>query len=197
MIERNVRDVLNLYNPANSLDKAWTIPAPWYFDARDRSTGTRKCFRRELASRRPPRSGAAARPIFHHRCKRRTSCSWFAATTANSAPFTMSAVTMPPPSNPQSAGCAKQFRCPYHGWTYGNDGALKGMVEFEGVCNFDRKDNGLVPVRVDTLGKFRFRESQTATPLPSRDFLGKVPSLVAPLALATKNCTISTVGSTP
>ena len=34
MNERSVRDVLNLYNPSNSLEKAWTIPAPWYFDTR-------------------------------------------------------------------------------------------------------------------------------------------------------------------
>ncbi|MGB8457097.1 MAG: Rieske 2Fe-2S domain-containing protein, partial [Candidatus Acidiferrum sp.] len=34
MFERNVREVLNLYNPANPLEKAFTIPAPWYFDKR-------------------------------------------------------------------------------------------------------------------------------------------------------------------
>jgi len=37
-----------------------------------------------------------------------------------------------------------------------NDGALKGMVEFEGVCNFDRGKNGLVPVKVDTWENFVF-----------------------------------------
>src|SRR5437879_13530868 len=47
----------------------------------------------------------------------------------------------------EAQGCAKQFRCPYHGWTYGIDGGLKGIVEFEGVCNFDRAKSGLVPVR--------------------------------------------------
>ena len=34
MNERSVRDVLNLYNPADPLEKAFTIPAPWYFDKR-------------------------------------------------------------------------------------------------------------------------------------------------------------------
>ena len=34
MHERSVRDLLNLYNPANPLEKAWTIPGPWYFDER-------------------------------------------------------------------------------------------------------------------------------------------------------------------
>jgi choline monooxygenase len=32
-MERNVRDILNLYNPNDPLDHAWTIPSPWYFDA--------------------------------------------------------------------------------------------------------------------------------------------------------------------
>ena len=31
-MERNVRDLLNLYNPQDPLDHAWTIPSPWYFD---------------------------------------------------------------------------------------------------------------------------------------------------------------------
>src|SRR5258708_40049262 len=30
----SVRDILNLYNPANPLEQASTIPAPWYRDAR-------------------------------------------------------------------------------------------------------------------------------------------------------------------
>jgi len=33
-MERSVRDILNLYNPHDPLDHAWTIPSPWYFDAR-------------------------------------------------------------------------------------------------------------------------------------------------------------------
>src|SRR5215510_1375010 len=32
LMERNVCDLLNLYNPHDPLDHAWTIPSPWYFD---------------------------------------------------------------------------------------------------------------------------------------------------------------------
>ncbi len=83
------------------------------------------------------------------------------------------------------AGCAKQFRCPYHGWTYGNDGALKGMVEFEGVCDFDRAKNGLVPVKVDTWENFVF-VNLDAHARPLAEFLGVVPEIVAPLQISKK-----------
>jgi choline monooxygenase len=85
----------------------------------------------------------------------------------------------------EAQGCAKQFRCPYHGWTYGNDGALKGMVEFEGVCDFDRAKNGLVPVPVDTWENFVFVNLDGAGG-SLKDFLANVPELVAPLRLAEK-----------
>src|SRR6202020_3061957 len=82
-------------------------------------------------------------------------------------------------------GCARQFRCPYHGWTYGIDGALKGMVEFDGVCNFDRANNGLVPVRVGIWENFVFvnLDPNAASLL---EFLGSIPPIVAPLQLAEK-----------
>ena len=53
-------------------------------------------------------------------------------------------------------GHAQHMRCPYHGWTYNLEGELRGMTEFEGVNNFDRAQNGLVPVRVETWEKFIF-----------------------------------------
>src|SRR5260370_26972521 len=82
-------------------------------------------------------------------------------------------------------GCAKQFRCPYHGWTYGNDGALKGMAEFEGVCNFDRAKNGLVPVKVDTWENFVFVNLDGRAG-SLQDFLGAIPGIVAPLQITRK-----------
>jgi choline monooxygenase len=59
------------------------------------------------------------------------------------------------------------------------------MVEFEGVCNFERKENGLVPVRVDTWENFVF-VNLDGNAAPLAEFLGKVPSLVAPLKLSEK-----------
>ena len=53
-------------------------------------------------------------------------------------------------------GTAQIFRCPYHGWTYGLDGSLKGTPDFAGVCDFDRAANGLVPVRVAVWESFVF-----------------------------------------
>ena len=56
----------------------------------------------------------------------------------------------------QPCGHAAILQCPYHGWKYGLDGSLKGMPEFEGVENFDRAENGLLPIRVETWECFVF-----------------------------------------
>jgi choline monooxygenase len=46
-------------------------------------------------------------------------------------------------------GNRKLFRCGYHGWTYRLDGALLVTPEFDGVENFDPKNFGLVPIRIE------------------------------------------------
>ncbi len=48
------------------------------------------------------------------------------------------------------AGTTPHLRCPYHGWTYSLEGALKGTPDFGGVCNFDRDAMGLVLVETAT-----------------------------------------------
>jgi len=79
-------------------------------------------------------------------------------------------------------GRATNFRCPYHGWTYGTDGTLKGTPDFDGVCNFDRSKNGLAPVRVAIWEKFVF-VNLDAQAAPLEDFLGGLTKRVAPLHL--------------
>jgi choline monooxygenase len=181
MTERSIRDILNLYNPELPLEQAWTIPAPWYFDKRIEQLERNSVF--------------AANWQVIGRLDHVMEPGRFFTIDVNEEPLLVvrgedghlrgfynvcrhhaAAVV------PEAAGCAKQFRCPYHGWTYGNDGTLKGMVEFEGVCNFDRKDNGLVPVRVDTWENFVFMNLDGKA-APLNEFLGKVPSLAAPLKI--------------
>jgi choline monooxygenase len=184
MHEPSVRDILNLYNPSNPLEKAWTIPAPWYFDDRiaqlerdsvfaanwqivghlDQVNEPGQFFTMDV-NREPlvvVRGDDGKLRAFYNVCRHHAA-----------------AVV------PEEKGCARHFRCPYHGWTYGNDGALKGMVEFEGVCNFDRADNGLVPVRVEAWENFIF-VNLDGRAAPLNDFLGKVPERVAPLQLSEK-----------
>jgi len=53
-------------------------------------------------------------------------------------------------------GNAGVFRCPYHGWTYGLDGALKAAPEFDGVEDFERGDIRLPQLEVREVGPFLF-----------------------------------------
>jgi choline monooxygenase len=54
----------------------------------------------------------------------------------------------------EAEGRAIRLHCRYHGWTYDLTGRLRGVPEFDGVQDFRREDNGLVPVAVDTWGPF-------------------------------------------
>ena len=56
----------------------------------------------------------------------------------------------------QGCGSRKLFRCGYHGWTYGLDGALLSATEIEGVENFRAEDFALAPVRVEEWFNFVF-----------------------------------------
>jgi phenylpropionate dioxygenase-like ring-hydroxylating dioxygenase large terminal subunit len=43
-------------------------------------------------------------------------------------------------------GCEKAFVCPYHGWTYDLDGALRHVPHEHGFLGLDKATRGLVPV---------------------------------------------------
>jgi choline monooxygenase len=183
-VEQNVREILNLYNPADPLEKASTIPAPWYRDARIQALELATVFGKtwQVAGRLDQvrekgeffTADLAGEPIVVVRGDDSRLHGFYNVCRHHAA----AVVT-------EAQGCARQFRCPYHGWTYGIDGALKGMVEFEGVCNFDRAKNGLVPIAVDAWENFVFVNLDPRA-APLRNFLGSVPGLVAPLQLSEK-----------
>ena len=49
------------------------------------------------------------------------------------------------------AGAARRFTCPYHAWTYANDGSLLHAPHADGVADFDRSALGLRPIRLETV----------------------------------------------
>lgn len=49
-----------------------------------------------------------------------------------------------------SHGQCDVLRCKYHGWTYDTNGTLKVAPHFGDAQDFDKKDFGLIPVRVET-----------------------------------------------
>ncbi|MGH9743533.1 MAG: aromatic ring-hydroxylating oxygenase subunit alpha [Candidatus Acidiferrum sp.] len=183
-MDRSVREIVNLYNPNDPLEEAWTIPAPWYFDTRIAELERASVFSsgwQAVGRADQVRSAGqfftvdlAGEPLAVIRGENGKLRGFYNVCRHHAA----AVVT-------EAQGCAKQFRCPYHGWTYGIDGALKGMVEFDGVCNFDRAKNGLVPIRVDTFENFVF-VNLDGKAAPLFDFLGVVPELVAPIELSKK-----------
>jgi phenylpropionate dioxygenase-like ring-hydroxylating dioxygenase large terminal subunit len=78
--------------------------------------------------------------------------------------------------------------CPYHAWTYGLDGKLKTAPEMDRAEGFDRKDYGLVELRLETWGGFLFLNfDPQAESLES--FLGDLPELMRPYAFERMRCT--------
>ncbi len=47
----------------------------------------------------------------------------------------------------EGCGHAKSFVCPYHAWTYGLDGSLRGVPHEHGFPDLDKSQRGLVPIK--------------------------------------------------
>jgi len=80
-------------------------------------------------------------------------------------------------AGPPAEGCGsrKLFRCGYHGWTYGLDGALISAPEFEGQAGFDPKQFTLTPVRAEEWSNLIFVNLDPGTE-PLVKSLGRLPS---------------------
>src|SRR5580704_203975 len=177
----SVEEILARYDEHAPLAEASTIPAPWYVDQRiaelERLTvfsNTWQVVGRVEQVRLPGQfvtATVAGEPIVVVRGAEGQLRAFYNVCRHHAAKV----VTEP-------CGQTSILHCPYHGWNYGLDGSLKGMPEFDGVKNFERKDNGLVPVKVDTWEQFVFVNlDPDAAPLAS--FLGGIVKRVAPLGL--------------
>ena len=181
-MDQSIQHVLSQYDDQLPLQEASTIPAPWYTDPRIEELERRaifganwQCVGRVEQVAQPGQYIAvqvAGEPVvvvcgadgklraFFNVCRHH------AAAVA-----------------PEPGGSVKLFRCPYHGWSYGLDGSLKGTPDFAGVCNFDRAQTGLVPIAVDTWEQFVF----VLLEAPQRSlnkYLGAMVSQAAPLGIS-------------
>src|SRR5450755_1772984 len=79
-------------------------------------------------------------------------------------------------AGPPAEGCGsrKLFRCGYHGWTYGLDGALISATEIAGVDGFRPEEFALKPVRTEEWFNFIFVNLDPEA-RPLRECLGELP----------------------
>ncbi len=177
----SVREILASYDENAPLWEASTIPAPWYVDARIAELEARTVFSKtwQMVGRveQVEKSGqfvtanVAGEPVVVVRGNDGVLRAFFNVCRHHAA----AVVTEP-------CGQTSILHCPYHGWNYGLDGSLKGMPEFDGVKNFERQQNGLVPVRAETWEKFVF-VNLDAQALSLAEFLGGLVKRVAPLGV--------------
>src|SRR6201997_5331048 len=168
----SIREILASYDDRAPLSEASTIPAPWYVDDRTGELESRTVFSKtwQMVARtdqveKPGQfvtATVAREPIVVVRGNDGILRAFYNVCRHHAA----AVVTEP-------CGQASILHCPYHGWNYGLDGSLKGMPEFEGVRNFDRQDNGLVPVRAETWEKFVFINLDPKAP-SLNEFLGGI-----------------------
>lgn len=178
----SVEDILASYNDRAPLSEASTIPAPWYVDPRIAELEDMTVFSKswQVIGRADQvetagqfvTSTVAGEPIVAVRGADGQLRAFYNVCRHHAAKV----VTEP-------CGSASILHCPYHGWNYGLDGSLKGMPEFDGVKNFERQENGLVPVKVELWEAFVFANLDPhAEPLSA--FLGGLVQRCAPLELS-------------
>ena len=81
------------------------------------------------------------------------------------------------------SGNARRIRCPFHGWTYGLDGSLRGATRMGAARGFRHADMGLAEFRAAERGGFVFVATSGEAPVID-DWLGGFDALHAPWQLA-------------
>lgn len=178
-MNRDLNEILSSYDASAPLPEAYTIPASWYTDARVAALENENVFARtwQAVARTDQLDAAGAyttasvagEPIVVVRGNDEKLRAFYNVCRHHAM------IVMNEP-----CGRAQHLRCPYHGWTYSLDGELRGVTDFEGVSHFDRAQNGLVPLDVETWETFVFVNLDPHT-APLRDFLGELVQRAEPL----------------
>lgn len=180
-------DKLRAFDAELPLERARTIPSSWYFDPEIHEAERRCVFGNtwQCAGRLDAvgEAGAfftteiAGEPIvvvrgddgvlraFYNVCRHRAAKVMCAA-----------------------SGKASRLRCRYHGWTYDLAGRLRGTPEFDGVADFQREHEGLVPLALAIWGPLVWvrpaSHPTSATPpaevAPLLEYLDPLPARTSP-----------------
>ena len=180
---KTLADLIGAYDPASPLDRASTIPASWYTDARIFQLEQQSVFSRawQVAARvdqlnQPGdyvTTEIGGEPIVIVRGSDNQIRGFFNVCSHHAAAVMI-----------EAQGHANQMRCPYHGWTYSLEGDLKGTPDFNDVCGFDRADNGLQAIEIAAWEKWIFART-SGEPLLNREvFESQLNEEIAGLNLA-------------
>ncbi|MFO0972838.1 MAG: aromatic ring-hydroxylating dioxygenase subunit alpha [Phycisphaerae bacterium] len=178
----SVTELIRRYDPSQPLASACTIPSAWYLDPRIAAAralitvfaGNWVAVARADQLAEPGQfvtAAVAGEPVVVVRGADRLLRAFFNVCRHHAA-----AVCTEP------AGTARALHCPYHGWTYSLAGELKGVPEFDGVADFDKREYGLLPVACAAWQGFVF--VRLAGPSPGLDaVVAELAAGVAGLAL--------------
>jgi choline monooxygenase len=146
-----LREKLAAFDPELPLERARTVPASWYTDPEVAAAERRSVFGGswQVVGRADQvaepgsylTAQVAGEPVLVVRDQGGELRAFFNVCRHRAAPILS-----------EPCGHATKLRCPYHGWTYDLAGRLRGTPEFDGVADFRREDNGLVPVAVAVWG---------------------------------------------
>src|SRR5215470_9829446 len=141
---------MTLVNPSivdADIARAWTLPAPFYFD-------------RDIAARERDRIFGCTWQLVGHRDQVANTGDYFTIKLVGEpllvvrgadqrlrAFYNVCRHRAGPPA--EGCGSRKLFRCVYHGWTYNLDGSLNHATEIEGVEGFHAENFALIPVRCE------------------------------------------------
>ncbi|HEX8116800.1 MAG TPA: aromatic ring-hydroxylating dioxygenase subunit alpha, partial [Pyrinomonadaceae bacterium] len=167
---------LEAYEFDERIERAWTPPASWYRDARVLEEEMCKVFGRtwQLAGRAAQVSGpgqfftaeVGGEPVIVLRDGAGTLRAFSNVCRHRAGPVAA------------GEGRCRNFRCGYHGWTYGLDGRLLGAREFEGVEGWSRDETALPEFACEEWGALVF-VNLDASAGPLAETLEDLPALTS------------------
>jgi len=177
-MERALKSLLNLLSPRKSFEKASDHSVPC-IDARFARWKRNKSFAHLQVAGRDRSSAREGQ--FH----RRLSDEPIGGTWRRRCPAPRLQCVPPPPLPVLTeATAARSSSLPVSRMTYGNDGALKGMVEFEAMLISIAQKNAWFALP-STLGKICVRKSRRSSRIVA-EFSREIPELLAPLRFTEK-----------